>query len=169
MSKIDDLLDQVETAAKQLLDTIQDLDAMIAELQEKRQRIGEAPVSKVDFLRYIEKALDENAKNIGRNLARQFDTLDRSFFALENSRINIPFLTGGIYPVAITEDAAYWYLKPAIMARMEELADNMDFPADTVPVNERRRLVGAIDVEIKQLFSERDDLAAHMETAGLVG
>jgi hypothetical protein len=168
MNKINDLLGQVETAAKQLLDTIQDLDARIAKLQEKRRRIGEAAVSKADFLRYIEKALDKNAKNIGPNLAHQFEKVDRSYFALENAQINIPFLTGAIYPVVITEEAAYWYLKPIIMARMEELAGNLDFPADAVPVDERRRLVEAVDVEIKQLISERNSLAVQMEAAGIV-
>lgn len=171
-NKLKGLLRQINDAANEVVSAIQNLDARIANLQEQRQRIGDAPVSRADFLEYIGHELDRQAVNIEANLVRALGGIDRSFFALENRRISVLFLTTSrTSPDVITEEACFWYLKPVIMARMAELAESMDFApaAELVPIETRRAMIAEIDAEIDKLRAERDELAAQLEATGIVG
>lgn len=171
-NKLKGLLRQINDAANEVASAIQSLDERIANLQAKRQSIGDASVSQAEFLEYIGRELDQQAGYIGRVLARALDGIDRSFFALENRRISVLFLTTSrTSPVVITEDACFWYLKPAIMARMAELTESMVFApaADLVPVETRRAMIAEIDAEIDKLRTERDELAAQLEASGIIG
>jgi tRNA U34 5-carboxymethylaminomethyl modifying GTPase MnmE/TrmE len=68
----------------------------------------------------------------------------------------------------MTEDACYWYLKPAILARMGEIAEEIDFPEDAIPLAKRREMLAEIDTEIQRLRNERNDMAAQLQKAGIV-
>lgn len=167
-NKLKSLLAQVNAATQELLANIQNLDGQIAALQEKRERIGEAPVSKADFLSYIEKELDRNTGTIKATMGRWLDQMPKDFFTLERSTLYIPFLTGTKGVAAeITEAAAYWYLKPAIMDRMAGLVELMEFPSDAFSIEERRKILADIDADIERLNGERDELASQMEAAGI--
>lgn len=66
------------------------------------------------------------------------------------------------------DEACYWYLKPAIMARMGEIADELDLPEDAIPLAKRREMIAEIDAEIQRLRNERNDMAAQLQKAGIV-
>ena len=168
--KLKSLLKQVNAAASEIIAAIQDTDARITDLQKQRQQIGDAPVTRADWLEYIGADLDRKAKGFGAVVRRQIVSIDASFFALERL-VGLPgnVLTGlRNVPEPMTEEACYWYLKPAIMARMAEIADEMDFPEDAIPLAKRREMLAGIDAEIQRLRNERNDMAAQLQKAGLV-
>ena len=169
-AKLNSLLKQVDAAAKEVLGAVNEIDARIAELHAKRQEIGQAPVSREDFLDYIGEDFDRRAGAIGDALVRGLNKLDRSFFALEKGTPWPDFLTGGeVLPVVMNERAAYWYLKPVILAKLEELVQHMDFPAadQHMTRGERRAAIAEIDVEIARLRGERDQLIGQLRQAGV--
>jgi len=168
--KLKTLLKQVNAAASEIIAAIQGTDAKIADLQMQRQQIGDAPVTRADWLEYIGTALDRKAGSFGSAVRRQIGDIDTSFFALERL-VGLPgsVLTGGRnVPEPMTEDACYWYLKPAILARMGEIAEEMDFPEDAIPLEKRREMLAEIDTEIQRLRNERNDMAAQLQKAGIV-
>ncbi len=91
-TKLSGLLKQVNAAAKEIAAAIQGVDGQIAELQGERQRIGDAPVSKADFLAAVARTLDAKAGSFGANKARHFAALDFSFFAVERGFNGVNFL-----------------------------------------------------------------------------
>lgn len=168
--KLKALLKQVNTAAGEIIAAIHATDAKIAELQKQRQEIGDAPISRADFLSYFAAGIDRKAGSFGATVAREVGKADISFFAMENGRgVNFDMLTTGQnVPVTILEEACYWYLKPAILARVGEIADHMDFPEDAISLESRRAMIAEIDAEIQRLRSERNDMAAQLQKAGVV-
>jgi hypothetical protein len=166
------LLKKVNEVAKDIVDAIHRTDTKIAELQERRQKIGDALVSREEFIEYIARQIDRKSGNFGFHVRNMVGGIDASFFSVERNNLNISgsLLTGGRnVPVDITEEAIYWYLKPAIMARMSELADQMDFPIDAIPADERRKMISEIDAEIQILRVERNDMAQQLKKAGITG
>lgn len=168
--KLKSLLKQVSSAAGEVIEAIQAADTKIAELQKQRQQIGDAPISRADFLNYFTALIDRKAGNFGAIIAREIDKADISFFAMEGGRgLNVDMLTPGRnVPVPILEEACYWYLKPAMLARVGEIADGMDFPEDAIPIESRRTMIAEIDEEIQRLRNERNDMAAQLQKAGIV-
>jgi hypothetical protein len=165
------LLKQVNDASRAIISAIQGTDAKIAELQKQRQKIGDAPVTRAEFLGYIENSLDAESMRISQTISRALNNVDRAFFALEKHTFMVPFLTGDrALPFEITEAAAYWYLRPAIMERMAEVTATMEFPDDSeaVPLQKRRAMLAEIDAEIEQLRAERNELASQLQKAGVV-
>ncbi len=168
-TKLSGLLKQVNAAAKEIAAAIQGVDGQIAELQGERQRIGDAPVSRADFLAAVARTLDAKAGGFGANKARQFAALDFSFFAIERGFNGVNFLLEhAASPREITETGLYWYLKPAIMERMAEIADGLDLPADAMPPEQRRERIRAIDDEIAKLRAQRNEMAEQLHRAGLI-
>ena len=168
-TKLSGLLKQVNAAAKEIATAIQGVDGQIAELQAERQRIGDAPVSKADFLAAVARTLDAKEGGFGANKARHFATLDFSFFAVERGFHGVNFLLEDATTRAeITERGLYWYLKPAIWARMEEIADGLALPADAMPPEQRRNRIAAIDDEIAKLRAQRNEMAEQLHAAGLI-
>ena len=168
-TKLSGLLKQVNAAAKEIGAAIQGVDGQIAELQAERQRIGDSPVSKADFLAAVASALDAKAGGFGAIKARHFAAQDFSFFAVERGFPGVNFLLEDATTRAeITERGLYWYLKPAILARMEEIADGLDLPADAMPPEQRRARIAAIDDEIAKLRAQRNEMAEQLHSAGLI-
>lgn len=167
-TKLSTLLKQVNEATKEIVSTIQGFDDRIEALQAERQAIGLAPVSRADFIAYIETVVDKKGGGFSRQIARQLGDIDHAFFALERIGSPINFLNPYLGSSVIQEDAAYWYLKPAIMARVEELATTMNFPEEAMPLDERRAHIAAIDAKIADLRKQRAELAGQLQKAGLV-
>ena len=170
-AKLKTLLKQVNEAAKEIVDAIQTVDARIDELTRQRQQIGEAPVTRDAFMAYLSDSIDERARRFGEQISRQLRDVDTGFFAMERQAFRIPFLTGATnLPVTITEEACYWYLKPAMMERFAEIADSMAFPesGESGGIEKRREMVASIDTEITKLRIERAELASALQKAGLV-
>lgn len=169
-TKLKALLQQVTQAAGGLRQAIIDLDSKIADCHEKRQRIGEGKVSKEEFLAYVSASIDREVGYFESSIERQMKAVNQSFFALEGGSMNVVWLTGERnLPDPIHENACFWYLKPAILARAAEIAGRMDFPTDAIPATERRRMLADLDREIANLNNERDDLAEQLQNAGLAG
>jgi predicted 2-oxoglutarate/Fe(II)-dependent dioxygenase YbiX len=51
---------------------------------------------------------------------------------------------------------------------MGEIAEEMDFPEDAIPLEKRREMLAEIDTEIQRLRNERNDMAAQLQKAGIV-
>lgn len=169
-TKLSTLLKQVNEATKEIISTIHGFDARVDELQAERQAIGQAPVSRADFVGYVEAMVDRLAGNFAGHISRQLEQLDTAFFSMEKSGWAVNFLAPYLRADGvIQEDAAYWYLKPAIMARVNELADAMDFPEGAMPLEERRAKIAAIDAEIEQIRQQRNELAEQLQKTGMVG
>ena len=169
-TKLSTLLKQVNEATKEILSTIHGFDARISELQAERQAIGQAPVSRADFVGYVEAMVDKLAGNFAGHISRQFGQIDTAFFSMEKSGRPVNFLAPYLRADGvIQEDAAYWYLKPAIMARVSEQAAEMDLPDDAMPLTERRAKIAAIDAEIEQIRQQRNELAEQLQKTGMVG
>ena len=169
-TKIKSLLKQVMDAAGEVVGEINALDNRIQALNQQRQSIGDAPVSKADFLEYISRSIDRQTDRFSGSIKRELEKVNRAFFSIERDPMRLLLLTGAInLPVVITEEACLWYLKPAIMARMEELTESIDFSGagDAIPVEKRRVMVAQIDAEIDTLRAERADLANQLQAAGI--
>ena len=169
-TKLSTLLKQVNEATKEILSTIHGFDARIAELQAERQTIGQAPVSRADFVGYVEAMVNRLAGNFSGHISRQLEQIDTAFFSMEKSGRAVNFLAPYLRADGvIQEDAAYWYLKPAIMARVREQAAGMDLPEDAMPLTERRAKIAAIDAEIEQIWKQRNELAEQLQKTGMAG
>jgi chorismate mutase len=168
--KLKSLLKQVNSAAGEVIATIHATDAKIAELQAQRQQIGDAPVSRAEWLEYIGAEIDRKAGSFGTAVRRIVGSIDASFFALERlARFPGDLLAANRnVPFPMIDEACYWYLKPAIMARMGEIADELDLPEDAIPLAKRREMIAEIDAEIQRLRNERNDMAAQLQKAGIV-
>ena len=164
------LLKQVNAAAREVVGAVQRIDTRIALLNTQRQTIGDAPVSRAEFLDYIGKTIDEKAGNFGAIKAREIAKISKSFFSVGRGSQPINLLVQGYsVPVPITEEACYWYMKPVIMARMAEIADDMEFPEDAIPMEKRRAMIAEFDAEITKLRAERNEMASELKKAGMVG
>jgi len=167
--KLANLIKQVNVVAQEVISTIQSLDARIVALGEQRKVIGDAPVSRHEFLAYIGKAIDQKTNGFGELKARELGKVDTSFFSMEKTSPSINFLVSSAgTPVAITEEACHWYLKPLILARMAELIEDFDFPDKSIPIEKRRVMIAEIDAEISKLRAERNTLASQLQSAGVV-
>lgn len=166
------LLKQANEAAREMVAIVQGHDARIAELYEKRQAIGQAPVTKAEFMDYLGAHFDGKADRVAKTIAHALEKVDLSFFAREmGSGMGILFLTSERnVPSVMTDDAAYWLLKPLLLQRVEECAAGLGFadPADAIPLEKRRAKIAEIDEEIASLRSQRADLASKLQTVGMV-
>ena len=81
--KLKTLLKQVTDAASEIIAAIQKTDAKIVELQKQRQQIGDAPVTRAEWLEYIGAEIDRKAGSFGAGMRRMVSSIDASFFALE--------------------------------------------------------------------------------------
>ena len=170
--KIESLLKQISEAASDVIGMIQSIDAKIQTLNAQRQAINDAPVGRSDFVAYIGRWIDQQTERFSISIAQELHKIDRSFASLERGSFRLNLLTGAVnIPVVISEDAALWYLKPAIMTRIEELTGKMEFPSgkEDVPAEKRRGLIAAIDREIESPRAERDDLAGQLLRTGVTG
>lgn len=168
-SKLSTLLKQVNEATAEIVATIQGFDGRIEALQAERQSIGQAPVSRADFIAYLDAMVDKKSGSFGNHVARQLGNINAAFFPMESMGAQVNLLKpypGGLD--VISEEAVYWYLKPAIMARLAELAEAMEFPEKPVALDERRARIAAIDGEIADLRKQRAELAGQLQKAGLV-
>ena len=168
-NKLNGLLKQVNEATKEVISAINKYDAQIAALQAQRQAIGAAQVNRADFIAYVGGMVDARAGHFSGQIERALAKVDTSFFSLEKMGSPVNFLTPWLGGASvIQEDACYWYLKDAILAKVREIADDMDFTDDALPVETRRTMIAAIDAEIDQLRTERGELASQLQKAGLV-
>ncbi|MBI4740732.1 MAG: hypothetical protein HY777_04045 [Betaproteobacteria bacterium] len=164
-------LKQANEAARELIAIIQGHDARIAELYEQRQAIGREPVTKAEFMGYMGAHFDDKAGLVAKTITHALSKVDLSFFAREmGAGLGIQYLTSDRnVPSVMTDDAAYWLLKPLLLQRMEECAEQLDFadPATAVPLAQRRAKIAQIDAEIAEIRAERTELSSKLQNVGM--
>ena len=118
MAKIDDLLSQLNLAARDLKQQVIEIDRKIFTSQKARDELTSAPVSKSDFLNYLK--IDIQRKYEGSNflqqLGRRLGSVSREFGALESATkgagLNISYATGDqMIPVPISDSAVFFYFE----------------------------------------------------------
>ena len=174
MGKLDSLISQVRDAAKELKAKIAELDEQIAAAHHQRGLITAARVSKADFMAYIAEDIRRRGQSFARKIRYEAERGVHEYGRLEqimradNGSLSYPYLTGqfGI-PVAITDDAMYWYFADLMVKRLADALDTLDWPEDAMPAVERKAALDKLDTEIKQLNQARDELASQLIEAGL--
>lgn len=165
------LLKQANEAASEMISIIQGHDARIAELYGQRQAIGQAPVTKAEFMGYMGAHLDGKAGYAAKTITHALGEVDLSFFACEMGRgLGIQYLTSNRnVPSVMTDDIAYWLLKPLLLQRIEECAATLEFSDEAVamPLEQRRAKIAEIDDEIASLRTQRADLASKLQAVGM--
>ncbi len=173
MSKINNLLAQLTSAADELRAGIYDLDDRIAALAQERDMLNDSPLSKCDYLEFIRHDIARKSELFANELRGslklagfEFGTLDRK--AKTQEGFFIPYLTGGFgFPGPITQSGIYFYFGDALVERIGALLDTQEWPETAIPAAERPRLIGELDAEIQGLRDERALLVAQLQEAGL--
>lgn len=175
MAEINKALENLRSAAGDLVNAISDLDSRIAACHSKRDAITSAPVSRDDFLGYIKADIARRGRSFAGSVARSITGHYRDFGRLENlnadgGKLNLHYLTGQIgIPTVITEEALYFYVGDRIAERLGDLLAALPWPEDAIPVAERAKMLVELDREIAKLTKERDALAQQMVGAGTAG
>ena len=175
MSELNKALSQLRRAAGQLTQEVTGLDQRIAELYAKRDILTSAPVNKADFLEYIRADLRKRAKRFAYTLSVGLKNANKSFSSLEQAKnnpaqlIHLPYLADPGLPVAVTEEAMFFYFEDAIVAGVSRQVDAMPWPENTQAVSGRSEAIAKLDAEIAALEKQRDALANELVSAGLAG
>jgi len=177
------LFAKLKTAAVGIKAEIAEIDNRVSVLQAEREVLTDASVSKEDFMTYVREDIARRGqlyvhriKGFAKGNARGNAKLNPSFSHLEhafqNNRLQgFPFMNGedafdGFNPSA---DAFYWYFGDLIAERFCAALDLVhDWPTSSIPVEERRKQIAAIDDELDSLIEKRDSLAAELINAGMV-
>jgi hypothetical protein len=168
------LLKQVKAASDALKSRITELDAQIAAAHQRRGMLTESPVTKADYLAYVEADIRRQGDEFAGKMARFMRDKTTRFGPLEhqfNSGLwmGIPYLTADrALPTVMTEEAACLYFGDMMVKGFAKVLDGMDWQ-DTMPADARRVEIDRLDMEISTFQQERDDLAKELIRAGLAG
>lgn len=177
MSKLDELLNQITAAAKDLKQQVLAIDRQILTCQKQRDELTSAPVSKADFLDYLKSDMRRKYQNsyFLDTLKRRLSSMSREFGALENTDKNgfsqqVAYLTGdAASAVIIKDEAIFFYFEDVILGRIASLLDGEAWPESAVPVEERKALIADLDKRIISLKQDRKKLTDQLIAAGLQG
>lgn len=182
MSEFTGLLDKLKKAAESIKGQIHSIDENISALNQERQALMDAPVSRDDYAAYVKADLARRgelflsrmkkfANGSGRGSAKldpRFVTLERAY---ERGGLqNFPFMNGedcfdGFNP---SPEAFYWYFGDLIADRfMAALDPFFVWPKECVPLEDRRKRIAEIDQEMDELVTRRDELASQLTNAGM--
>lgn len=164
------------TAASKLRSRIHVIDAQLAELNTQRSSLLTKKVSQADYLAYIETDIKRRAAQYEVNMLRKFERADVTKFAyldrfVQNTqgKLDLPYLTGDVYPFTDMSEAAMYYLfGDVIVRRMNDILNKMDWLNNDMPVLERKQLIAKIDQDAQALSDERDELTGLLNQAGVV-
>ncbi len=168
------LLKQVKAASDALKTRIADLDAQIAAAHQRRSMLTEAPVTRADYLAYVEADIQRQGDEFARKMARYMRDKTTRFGALEHQFnsgkwMGIAYLTADrALPTVMTEEAACLYFGDMMVKGFAKVLDGMDWQ-DTMPADVRRVEIDRLDAELSTLQQERNDLAQELIRAGLAG
>lgn len=175
MGEINKALEQLRSAAGELVAAVEDLDKRIAACHGKRDTITSAPVSRDDFIGYIKADIAQRGRSFAGAISRQIVGFPRDFGRLEHfkatgQKLHLSYLTGNLsLPVVVTEEALFFYMGDRIAERLSDLLSALPWPEDAVPVSQRSKMLADLDKEIAELTKERDALAQQLVVAGLAG
>lgn len=182
MSELSNILTKLKTVAESVKGEIQALDEQIGTLNQERQALVDAPVSRDEYAAYVKADVARRgelflnrmrmfAKGKGRGNAKFdpcFATLERVY---EGGRLqNLPFMNGedsfdGFNP---SPEAFYWYFGDLIAERFMAALDAVHtWPQAGIPLADRRRRIAEIDQVIDDLVTQRDELASQLMSVGI--
>jgi len=175
MSKLTNIVSQLKTAANELLGRVADIDRQIGELAKRRDALTMGVVSKDDYLEYLRINLKRRGERFGRAIAKNLNQGSRNFSRLERELdagegfFGANLLTEFNVSVPITEEAVFFYFGETVIDRLGAALDALEWPADAVPVAERRTLIATIERDNAELNRQRDKLVAMLADAGITG
>jgi hypothetical protein len=167
MSDFKALVAEMKKSAADVRSKIKALDVEIEALNEERRAINAAPVSKADFMEYLRSDIQRRAARmpllLAQNLTRSGES--RNFENLERidsraGKQDIPYINGDspVDHVTLGDPAFFWYFGDLIAERFEQVVDGLSWPADAMPVTQRRQRIKEIDSKIGSLTAQRNML-----------
>lgn len=164
------------TAASKLRSRIHVIDTKMAELNTQRSDLLTKKVSQSDYIAYIETDIKRRAAQYEINMLRKIERADVTKFAYldrfvqnANGALDLPYLTGEVYPFGEVSEAAICYLfGDVIVRRMNDVLNKMDWLDNDIPVLERKRIIAKIDQDAQTLNDERNELSGLLNQAGIV-
>jgi hypothetical protein len=158
------------------------LDDEISTLNQERQGLLDAPVSRDEYATYVKADIAKRGELFARRIngfashkGRGSARINTSFIALERALNgsglqNIPFMNGedcfdGFNP---TPEAFYWYFGDLIADRFMAALDAVhDWPKGGVPLVDRRNRIAELDQAIEKLVDRRDELVSQLNSVGI--
>ncbi len=177
-SDVKDLLSQLRFAADVIKKQIYEADQKIEALLNERASLSEARLTKEDFMHYVRKDIERRASNYPnrmKNLARTTGfPFSISFPQLERNDKSgnsqpLPYLDGEAYHDGsmLQPAAMYWIFGDLIEKRFSDALDQFDWPDNGLSLDQRRKRIQEIDLELKKLNEERDSLASDLMSTGM--
>jgi len=159
-----DLIAQTKQACEMIKAEIQSLDEKISAKVKERSVIIEAPISKEDYLYFIEQEIQQSANKFKVGLARNLKGIPR---ALPGLIRNKEHGTTRDYVYIPNEDGMFFfYCGGLILEGISKVLDeSFDWPDNAMPYTERMVIVEKLDSEIDELNSQRDDFAEQLSAA----
>lgn len=163
-------------AAGQLRSRIHVIDTQLAELNTQRSNLLTKKVSQADYLAYIETDIKRRGAQYEINMLRKIERADVTKFAYldrfaqnANGALDLPYLTGEVYPFGEVSEAAMCYLfGDVIVRRMNEILNKVIWLDNDIPVLERKRVIAKLDQDAQVLSEERDKLSGLLNQAGII-
>lgn len=161
MKKLNELCGQIKQAFDNVKQEIQSLDSIISAKRREIDNILAAPISKEDYLCFMDEQIKQCAKRFPMNLERQ----------LKSYPLTLPHLlraqqagTATPYVFVPSEDYFFYYCQDLILEGVKKVAEeSFTWPENAMPYQERMKLIETISAEIMDLDKQRDDLADQLE------
>lgn len=172
--KLNNALKQLCTARDSFVAEINAVDGKIADCHATRHKLMHDPVSKSEYLGFVKAELDRRAAQFSEQLKRSIAAAPKGYSELKKALargagVNVNYLTEGVFPDRVTDAAILFYFGDYISSRFADSLNDLDWPNDAIPSAERDKLIASADAEIDKLTRQRDDLAACLASAGVVG
>ena len=181
MSELASILGKLKKVAESVKGEIQALDVQIETLNQKRQELMDAPVSRDDYVTYVNADIAKRGEPF-LNRMRQFASgkgrgsakMSQSFAPLERGLQAgfhpFPFMNGEDYfdGFNLSPEAFYWYFGDLIANRFMAALDAVhNWDEGGMPIAERRTRIAEIDRQLEELVDKRDTLASQLISVGI--
>lgn len=177
MAEIQELLGQLEQAKGQLLHELRVIDGQYSALRGKRNQVTSGAVSHVEYVDLLRESFLRRGAQHGRDITRMiaekgvaYGWLTATMAANPTTGLGGTWLTGDSRaPTHLTESAMYFYFGDLMAERVGAVVAHLPWDDKAMPAEQRETVLVEIDAALAQLQSQRNDLAAQLEAAGLKG
>lgn len=175
-AKVKGLLSQLRAAAEGIKAQIHEADSQIAELNEQRRALTDAPVSKNDLMEFVRADIQRRASNYQWAIDKwaKESGFPFSFSELESAHTSgkpqpFPYWDGVPQHDGrkIEPEGMYWHFGDLIAERFLVSLGKLEWPTDLIPVADRRLLISEIDVKLQEINAKRDELANDLIGSGM--
>jgi hypothetical protein len=161
MTDLKKLFGQLNDAIGTIKNEIHGLDDQIKAKHKAKSEIMAAPVSKEDYLWFMEQEIKGGHNGFETRLSRELRKQPRGLPQLIRSNES-PFFRGHIL-VPAHENFTLYYFADLILEGVKKAVDTWeDWPENAVPYKDRMILASKIDEEIAVLDKQRDELAKQL-------